>query len=61
MGLSGHFYSCMSLMIRDTQVFRGLTGCQRNPGIWGVTVSQDEKASDSNGENTIFASSLTFC
>ena len=36
MGPSGHFYSCMSLRY-ETQVFRGLTSCQRTPEIWGVT------------------------
>ena len=38
MGRRGHFYSGMSLAIRDKQVFRGLTGSQRTPGFWGVTV-----------------------
>ena len=31
MGTIGHFYSCMCLVIRDVQIFRGLTGCQRTP------------------------------
>ena len=31
MGPSAHFYSCMGLMLCDKQVFRGLTGCQRDP------------------------------
>ena len=37
MGPRGHFYSGMSLAIRDKQVFRRLTGSQRTPGFWGVT------------------------
>ena len=37
MGLRDHFYSGMSLAIRDKQVFRGLTGSQRTPRVWGVT------------------------
>ena len=31
MGPSGHFYSCMSLMIWDTQVFRRLTVVNGTP------------------------------
>ena len=37
MGPRGHFYSGMCLVIRDVQIFRGLTGSQRTPGFWGVT------------------------
>ena len=37
MGPSGYFYSGMSLAIRDKQIFRGLTGSQRTPRVWGVT------------------------
>ena len=37
MGPSGHFYSGMSLTIRDILIFRRLTGSQRTPRIWGVT------------------------
>ena len=57
MGPRGHFYSSMSLTIRDKQVFRGLTGSQRTPRVWGVTedvpgfetvllVARDEKGCD---------------
>ena len=37
MGPSGHFYSCVCLVIRDAQIFRRLTGSQRTPRFWGVT------------------------
>ena len=30
MGPRGHFYSGMCLVIRDVQIFHGLTGCQRD-------------------------------
>ena len=33
------FYSGMGLAVRDKQVFRGLTGSQRTPRVWGVTIS----------------------
>ena len=33
MGPRDHFYSGMSLAIRDKQVFRELTGSQRTPGF----------------------------
>ena len=36
MGPRGHFYSGMSLAIRDIWIFRGLTGSQRTLGFWGV-------------------------
>ena len=39
MGPSGHFYSGMSLAIRDIYIFHGLTDCQRIPRFWGVTIS----------------------
>ena len=28
---------------RHSRVFHGLTGCQRTPGFWGVTVSDQER------------------
>ena len=34
------FYSGMSLEVRDKQVFRGLTGSQRTPRVWGVIVGE---------------------
>ena len=37
MGPRGHFYSGMSLAIRDKLVFLRLTGSQWTPGFWGVT------------------------
>ena len=37
MGQYGHFYSCMCLVIRDAEIFRGLTGGQRTPRDRGVT------------------------
>ena len=29
----------MGLVVRDKQVFRGLTGSQRTPRVWGVTMA----------------------
>ena len=53
MGPRGHFYSDMSLAIRDKQVFRGLTGSQRTPGFWGATISQMTIVIDTSGINDI--------
>ena len=37
MGQYDHFYSCVCLVIRDAEIFRGLTGGQRTPRDRGVT------------------------
>ena len=43
MGHIGSFYSCMSLMIRDTQVFRRLTVVNGTLRFWGVTKFAQKK------------------
>ena len=37
MGQYGHLYSCVCLVIRDAEIFRGLTVCQRTSRFWGIT------------------------
>ena len=43
MGLSGHFYSGMGLVVLDKQVFRGLMGCNRTPRFYSVTEAKQEE------------------
>ena len=37
MGPSGHFYSCIGLVTRDTGIPQGDGLSTRHPRIWGVT------------------------
>ena len=44
---------------RPPHVFRGLTGSQRTPGFWGITVFNLLEATSSTGHSVNYYDSLT--